>query len=295
MIVLPDGKVCRNLPEQVAENLKKIQEIIHFLDGVNIQDNLVGVADLSQILTAAELEIVERPVAFIYYNDELYIKKNEDSGNAYFDNIFSISPSASQVDFASNEIEVVLSTGALSMTSATASVYPTSQVDTLLAAKADLTGATFTGDVKAQTLEQSQANYVIDLNFINMTDITVNNVYCKLIIVNNILYGIVCLKLTNTSAATKTLFEFATTTSLSIPAIYGDRIIDIDGNKVSEAIGSRTTILREPTPDAGTSIVLYNGTSANAAQIVFHNPISGWSINAGETKTLFGRFFCLLF
>lgn len=165
MIVLPDGKICRNLPEQVAENLKKIQEIIHFLDGVNIQDNLVVVADLSQILTEAELDVVERPVAFIYYNSELYIKKNETAGVAYFVNVFSIEDTGTQLNFNSNEMQVNLGTGALTYTTATASSYTKSQINSLLALKANdnevakLTGANFTGAITGPSIIENMSGY----------------------------------------------------------------------------------------------------------------------------------------
>lgn len=165
MIVLPDGKVCRNLPEQVAENLKKIQEIIHFLDGVNIQDNLVVISDLSQILTQAELEVVERPVAFIYYNAELYIKKNEAAGVAYFVNVFSIEDTGTQLNFNSNEMQVNLGTGALTYATATATSYTKSQIDSLLALKANdsevakLTGASFTGPITSPSIIEDMSDY----------------------------------------------------------------------------------------------------------------------------------------
>ena len=165
MIVLPDGKICRNLPEQVAENLKKIQEIIHYLDGVNVQDNLVVIADLSQILTEAELDVVERPVAFIYYNAELYIKKNEAAGVAYFVNVFSIEDTGTQLNFTSNEIQVNLGTGALAYTTATATSYTKDQIDSLLALKANdadvakLTGAAFTGPITAPSIIEDMTGY----------------------------------------------------------------------------------------------------------------------------------------
>ena len=36
MITLPNGKVCRSLPEQVAANMNNIQDILNILDGLNI-------------------------------------------------------------------------------------------------------------------------------------------------------------------------------------------------------------------------------------------------------------------
>ena len=245
MIVLPDGKVCRNLPEQVAENLKKIQEIIHFLDGVNIQGNLVVIADLSQILTQAELEIVERPVAFIYYNDELYIKKNEDSGNAYFYNVFSLTASGSQIDFASNEIAVVLATGALSLTSATATTYPKSQIDSLLGAKASLTGADFIGAVKATTLEQSQFNYELSIPLLSATSLTITNIYNRFAVINSVLYLIVNFKLKNETASSITVgsgYGNVAQANLTIDSAVGSKIYDLDGNSAADTATQDTII-----------------------------------------------------
>ena len=171
MIELPDGKICRSLPEQVAENAKNIKIISEILDGLNIQDNLVVIADISQILTRSELDVVEKPIAFLYYGDQLYIKKNEVGGSAFFDVIFSISGST-VISFASKEIEVNLSTGALSLTTSTVSTYSKSEIDTLLsskadttyvdtqlAGKADLSGANFTGAITAPSIIENMSGY----------------------------------------------------------------------------------------------------------------------------------------
>ena len=301
MIVLPDGKVCRNLPEQVAENLNKIQEIIHFLDGVNIQDNLVVIADLSQILTAAELEIVERPVAFVYYNDQLYIKKNEDSGNAYFDNVFSLTASASQIDFASNEIAVDLSTGALSMTSATATTYPKSQIDSLLAAKADLAGATFTGAVKALTLEQDQANYSLDATpTLSSGDIanglTLTPVYNRFEVIGNALY-LVSINIVNNPTAASVAFGSLTSTASSIDPVIGSKIYDINGQKVSELGSGQIDIFRGGTAEDGYGYgnVRINLThNAQNSMRMLIQPESTINIHANSALKVFARTFLTL-
>ena len=172
MITLPNGKVCRSLPEQVAANMNNIQDILNILDGLNIQDNVVAVGDISQILTADELEIVERPVAFILYNNNIYIKKNESGGMAYFDIIFTI-VATTVISFNSSEIEVNLSNGALGITNATVSTYSATDIDTALNAKADLTyvntelakkanlaGANFTGAITAPSIIEDMSGYV---------------------------------------------------------------------------------------------------------------------------------------
>ena len=164
-IELPNGKICRNLPEQVGENAKNIKEIQDLLDGLNIQDNLVVIADLSQILNAEELEVVERPVAFLYYNNQLYIKKNESAGVAYFDVIFTIAEDSGEIEFSSQEIEVNLTTGALSYASSSSYTYTKSHIDTELALKANdaevakLTGAAFTGGITSPSIIEDMSGY----------------------------------------------------------------------------------------------------------------------------------------
>ena len=170
-LTLPDGKIFCNLPEQVAKNASDIKKIAAVLDGLNIQDNVVAIADISQILTRAELDIVEKPVAFLYYSDQLYIKRNEVSGSAFFDVIFSISGST-VISFTSKVIEVVLTTGALILTTSTYSTYSKTELDTQLvlkadityvgtqlATKADLSGADFTGGITAPSIIEKMSGY----------------------------------------------------------------------------------------------------------------------------------------
>ena len=154
------NKKYRNLQEQVGFNTEQIEKIFDVLDGLAVTDNVVAIADLSDNLNADQLEIVQKSVAFLVYAGQLYIKKSEDASNAYFDIVFTISSSGGVISFNSKEIEVDLSTGALSQTTSTNSTYSSSQIDTLvgakadttyvdtqLALKADLSGATFTGNV----------------------------------------------------------------------------------------------------------------------------------------------------
>lgn len=301
MIVLPDGKICRNLPEQVAENLKKIQEIIHFLDGVNIQDNLVVIADLSQILTEAELEVVERPVAFIYYNAELYIKKNEAAGVAYFVNVFSIEDTGTQLNFNSHEMQVNLGTGALTYTTATATSYTKSQIDSLLALKADLSGAEFTGAVKALTLEQTQANWSQSLTLGTIdADITIENIYNRFLQLSAELLLIVNFKLTNTSASSKTLYTLAQQNGIILPENISTKLFDFKGSSAHEALSANCVIAVERavwsvTADASgvrnnnINIIFENQVSADRVNVKIGNPETGSVLAAGQTVYCTGR------
>lgn len=159
MIELPDGKISRTLPEQVGFLSEQVQRIFRFLDGINVQDNVVVVDNIATPLTAEELVIVNRDVAFLVYSGQLYIKKSVSGSTAYFDVVFSIS-AGTTITFNSSEIQVNLSNGGMSLVSNSPVTYSKSQIDTLLSAKADITyvdaqlalkanlsGATFTGNV----------------------------------------------------------------------------------------------------------------------------------------------------
>ena len=240
-IELPDGKICRSLPEQVAENAKNIKTILEILDGLNIQDNLVVIADISQILTRSELDIVERPVAFLYYGDQLYIKKNEVGGSAFFDVIFSISGST-VISFASKEIEVNLSTGALSLTTSTVSTYSKSELDTLLSAKsdityvdaqlagkADLSGANFTGAITAPSIIENMSGYSVVFPKISVFQTSTQEAYCGICKNGNKITFAVSGQITPSenisSGSDMTLCSF------TIPSAVGEKLIPFAGGQ----------------------------------------------------------------
>ena len=165
------NKVFRNLQEQVGYNSERIEKIKEFLDGLNVQDNVVVVPDMSYILSDEELEIIKREVAFIVYNGSLYLKKSMDSSEAKFDIVFTISGTTA-ITFSTSEIAVTLANGALGITNATYYAYSTTQIDNKLADKSDITyidaqlalcaklaGADFTGDVKAPLLLEKMTGY----------------------------------------------------------------------------------------------------------------------------------------
>lgn len=170
MIVI-DGKAHRNMPEQVAKNQEDIKKIFQTLDGLNIQDNVVVIDDITIPLTLTELEIINREVAFLIYNDQLFIKKNQDASTAYFDVVFSIS-GTSVITFTAKEIQVTLSNGGLNLITSTIYSYSKDEMDTLLGAKAsisyvdtallakaNLNGANFTGAITAPSIIENMSGY----------------------------------------------------------------------------------------------------------------------------------------
>lgn len=122
------NKVYRNLQEQVGYNSVRIDNIEKLLDGINIQENLINVPDLSYVLTEEDLEVASKEVAFIFYNDNVYIKRNQENGIAYFDIIFKIN-SSTVISFESSEIEVTMSSGTLSLSELEVSTYSASVID----------------------------------------------------------------------------------------------------------------------------------------------------------------------
>lgn len=170
MLVIGNKKY-RNLQEQVGWNTEQIDKIFEFLDGINVSDNVVVVLDITTPLTAEELEIVNREVAFIVYNGELYFKRNQDSSYIYFDIIFQVT-SGTVITLTSSEISVTKSNGALGITNSTDYIYSKTQVDSLLSAKADssyvsaqlalkanLAGANFTGAITAPSIIENMSGY----------------------------------------------------------------------------------------------------------------------------------------
>ena len=237
-IELPDGKVCRSLPEQVAENAKNIKTISEILDGLNIQDNLVVIADLSQILTRSELDIVERPVAFLYYGDQLYIKKNEVGGSAFFNVIFSISGST-VISFASKEIEVNLSTGALALTTSTVSTYSKDEIDSLfydktyidtqLASKADLSGANFTGNITAPSIIENMSGYSFAKQT-NLADATLEYKYVGVCKNGNKITFVLFAKINFSVLPISGIFNLG---SFYIPGSVGTKLFPFSGSDLS--------------------------------------------------------------
>lgn len=205
------NKKYRNLQEQVGFNTEQIEKIFDVLDGLAVTDNVVAIADLSDNLNADQLEIVQKSVAFLVYDGQLYIKKSEDASNAYFDIVFTISSSGGVISFNSKEIEVVLATGALSQTISTNSTYSSSQIDSLLSAKADITyvdtqlalkanlaGANFTGDITAPSIIENMSGYSFS-PVGTPVNTTREFVYAGVVKNGNKLTLVVALNLTNTT------------------------------------------------------------------------------------------------
>lgn len=296
----------RNLQEQVGFNTEQIKKIFEVLDGLNVQDNVVVVSDISTPLTAEELEIINREVAFIIYNNQLYIKKTQDSSNAYFEIVFSLSVSGSVISLNSNTITVTLSNGALGTATVSTSTYTLSELDTKFSAKADttyvdaqlalkanLSGATFTGAVVAPTLEQTNANWKADLTqFPSISGGVSSLIFGRLQQINGELHLVLLGKITNNSGSPISAYS-TIPIAYTLPYAIASKIYDVDGNNVSisgsfERISANIAFVSK---DKGASVsnlytdvfmIITNHSTPNAIQFTFGRS-SQMTINDGET------------
>ncbi|MBO7713217.1 MAG: hypothetical protein J6S85_06575 [Methanobrevibacter sp.] len=173
-IKLPDGKISRTLPEQVGHLTHEIDKIWGFLDGINVQDNLVKVAASSGTLNSEEMQIVSRDVAFIEYSGNLYVKANATATEFVFKQIaLNASDQGTYNILQSFRIVITKASGAYAYSANTVlSLYNKAEMDTLLAAKADgsaltaglalkadLAGANFTGAITSPSIIEDMAGY----------------------------------------------------------------------------------------------------------------------------------------
>ena len=130
------SKIYRNLPEQVAENMKQIGKIWEKLDGLDVYDNVIIIEDLDP-LTPEQLEILVKPVSFIIYNNNVYMKRGVSGSDILFDKVYQVSVSSGTITFDSGEIIVSYPLGTLSTNSGTTQTYTTAKINDLLDLKAD--------------------------------------------------------------------------------------------------------------------------------------------------------------
>lgn len=131
------GKIYRNLQEQVGYNSEQIKKIFSILDGIDYEDHVVVIEDISTPLTEEEMAIVAEPVAFLVYQDKLYFKDSTDADNIYFSAVMNVNETT-VVTFNSFKISVEITSGALEVINDDYEVYSSEQTDEKLAVLEDL-------------------------------------------------------------------------------------------------------------------------------------------------------------
>ena len=125
------SKTFRNLPEQVAENLRQIGLIWQKLDGLDVYDNVIIIEDLSN-LNEEQLAVIARPVSFIVYQDVVYVKKGNVGAYALFSPYYSIEADA-YITIKSSELRVQFPLGEVTISSLEVELYDKAEVDSMIA------------------------------------------------------------------------------------------------------------------------------------------------------------------
>lgn len=299
------NKVYRNMQEQVADNKDQIEKIFELLDGLNVQDNLIKLTASSGTLTAEEMAVVEKDVAFIIYNNNLYIKTTTSASEYTFKQVaLSASDQGTYNILQSFRIVITRANGAYLYSSNTVlALYNKTEMDALLGAKADLAGADFTGDVTALKLSQSNANYTLDFNFSDQEGATIDNIYNRFEVINNVLYTIINMKLTNNGGSSISVYQISSGWKY-IDNSVGNKIYDLEGKTVSESrTGSCLICAHEAIVSsnlnnaqyAGPNGMIYLENGANATVIIlmcrWNSPLV---IPAGESRWVTARLFLTL-
>ena len=146
------SKTLRNLPEQVAENMKQIGLIWQKLDGLDVYDNVIIIEDVSN-LNEEQLAIVARPVSFIVYQDVVYVKKGNVGAYALFSPYYSIEADE-YITIKSSELRVQFPLGEVIISGLEVELYAKDETDTLLVDKADKNDTYTKNEVNALLLSK---------------------------------------------------------------------------------------------------------------------------------------------
>lgn len=121
-------KKYRNLQEQVGYNTKQIDKIFSILDGIDYEDHVVAIQDISIPLTEEEMLIVAEPVSFLVYDDRLYFKDSSDENNLYFSAVVDIE-GTNLITINLFRIAVNISNREMSIVNEESTVYSSAEVD----------------------------------------------------------------------------------------------------------------------------------------------------------------------
>lgn len=145
-------------------------------------------------------------------------------------------------------------------------------------------GAIFTGNITIEgTLKQTTPNYTKPFIFNITGNFEITNVYNRFIVINNILYIIANIKITNTSAESQTFDRVPTAYVITSDNedIYNN-VYDIEGNTIGNGrINSEIFIAGDQ------AILLKGGTNAAAIRTVNQNySIIAYNSNSPSNKTI---------
>lgn len=145
MLVIGNKKF-RNLPEQVGFNTEQIEEIQKQLDGMVVEDHLVVLASSSGTLTEEDLNVLDAPLAFVSYNEKLYIKTLETLSQIVFKSCELVADEigGAYYDLGQSTVIITISTKTYAVsTNQILNVYSKDQIDALILSKTYPVGAIY--------------------------------------------------------------------------------------------------------------------------------------------------------
>ena len=124
------------------------------------------------------------------------------------------------------------------------------------------------GEVVADTLKQTAFNFSQAFNLYISGGLTLTNIYNRFAEINNVLHVIVNFSLTNNTEEAKIVgsgYNYLGLTSLTLPSSIASKIVDIEGNRVSEAnVTTDTLIASEPAQALKDKVLNSQSLFANA-------------------------------
>lgn len=229
------NKKYRNLQEQVGYNTECIQKLAEAIDGITLEDKLVIIANDSGTFTEKDMTVLNGPLAFISDGSKVWLKQSETASEFVFKaiDIVATEVGGTHYNIGGSKIVVTRATRAYATSDdAIITTYDKTQLDSLLAVKADLSGANFTGDVTAPKLAQSNPNKTFSFSYNDFAHGTVQNSYCVAEEINGVLYIIVLIKVTTDAVGISA--GTGNGAILNVDAVTGSKILDADGVPLSQ-------------------------------------------------------------
>lgn len=322
-------KKYRNLQEQVGYNTECIKKLAEAIDGITIEDKLVVIESDSGTFTDEELVILSGPLAFISDGSKVWMKQSEtlvqlafkavdivanEVGGAYFNlglsqivinretGAYNTSADTFFTTYSKTQIDSIVA-NIMALKANASDVYTKTATDNLLAGKADLTGASFSGAISAPTLLQAEANYKAEfvINPDGGSTYSIEQIYNRFIQINQGLEIVVNLAIKNETENAITVGKIGASLPV-LPTSLATQLVDFLGHKVSEAgvaqtiiASAQAVIYKASNAGLGTAqgasygkIILSNYGTANQCQ-VYVAADSGVSVPANTTYYLTGR------
>ena len=279
MIKLPNGTISRTLAEQVGFNSAKIAEIIKFLNESGLKDLVINLESDSGTLSTDQYAIAELSPSYMVYDGGVFYKVFEDSDYIdYFLLLEKVDTSNSDLAVSKWRIRVERDSRNYALEEVNVfTSYNKSQLDSLFSQKANLAGATFTGNVSFSDSANLEAfENIVDKDghkrFIegNLTPATISGVvfsYSKWALCGSHLIIV----LAGSISGGSTIADNAKLADVPIPQWILDKIYPINGKTVVlESIYFYTNEYNITTHNitlykrADSELIIYNNTGSYA-------------------------------